>query len=74
MVIISLSASAKRQKRKRKVILSLIGTYGYVTPEILQNKTITDRCDAYSIGIVLLKNGMQGQGGRCQEAETPCGG
>ncbi|KAG4925903.1 hypothetical protein JHK87_051443 [Glycine soja] len=31
------------------------GTYGYVAPEISENKTLTEKCDVYSFGVVLLE-------------------
>lgn len=35
--------------------LSLIGTYGYTAPEVLQNMTFTDKSDVWSFGKVLLE-------------------
>ena len=40
---------------KVKLILSLIGIYGYAAPEIPQNNTLTEKCDVYSFGVVLLE-------------------
>ncbi|KAK7295513.1 hypothetical protein RJT34_18422 [Clitoria ternatea] len=34
---------------------SFVGTYGYVAPEISENKTLTEKCDVYSFGVVLLE-------------------
>ncbi|KAJ1435353.1 Serine-threonine/tyrosine-protein kinase, catalytic domain [Sesbania bispinosa] len=46
-----------KSKPKPKSILNenFIGTYGYVAPEVLQNKTVTDKSDVYSFGMVLLE-------------------
>ncbi|XP_039683195.1 probable receptor-like protein kinase At2g21480 [Medicago truncatula] len=42
---------------KPKSILSdnIIGSYGYVAPEILENNKVTDKCDVYSFGNILLE-------------------
>ncbi|KAJ1406527.1 Serine-threonine/tyrosine-protein kinase, catalytic domain [Sesbania bispinosa] len=53
----SLQGPLFTSKPKPKSILNenFIGTYGYVAPEILQNNAVTDKCDVYSFGIVLLE-------------------
>ncbi|WJX80825.1 hypothetical protein P8452_63772 [Trifolium repens] len=42
---------------KPKSILNdnIVGSYGYVAPEILENSKATYKCDAYSFGILLLE-------------------
>ncbi|KAJ1435356.1 Protein kinase domain [Sesbania bispinosa] len=54
---VSLQGPLFKSKPKPKSILNenFIGTYGYVAPEILQNNAVTDKCDVYSFGIVLLE-------------------
>ncbi|XP_057450734.1 receptor-like protein kinase ANXUR1 [Lotus japonicus] len=53
----SLQGPLFKSKPKPKSILNdnFLGTQGYMAPEILQNKTVTDRCDVYSFGVVLLE-------------------
>ena len=36
-------------------MLSLTGTIGYVAPEYMLHLTLTDKCDVYSFGMVLLQ-------------------
>ncbi|XP_052115941.1 receptor-like protein kinase ANXUR2 isoform X3 [Arachis duranensis] len=36
------------------VAVSLVGTFGYLAPECFQRLTVTDKCDVYSFGMVLL--------------------
>nr|KYP47480.1 Receptor-like protein kinase ANXUR1 [Cajanus cajan] len=54
---ISLKGPHYASKPKPKTISKdgFIGTYGYVAPEISENNALTDKCDIYSFGVVLLE-------------------
>ncbi|KAJ1406524.1 Serine-threonine/tyrosine-protein kinase, catalytic domain [Sesbania bispinosa] len=52
---ISLQGPRFMSKPKPIEVKSVLGTYGYMAPEYVMNKTFTDKCDVYSFGMVLLE-------------------